>query len=36
MMLNARVGDVVQFVVLRGGAEATVSITVTKACLAAY
>lgn len=36
MMLKAREGDVIEFVVLRGGEEKTVSITITKDCLTSY
>ena len=36
MMLDARVGDVVTFTLLREGEEKTVSITVTEECLTAY
>lgn len=35
-MLTARVGDVVEFVVLRDGEEKTLSITITDDCLTAY
>ena len=35
-MVNARVGDVVEFVVLRNGVEQTLTITVTEDCLTAY
>ena len=36
MMLDVRAGDVVTLKILRGGEEQTVSITITKECLAAY
>lgn len=36
MMMTARVGDTVQFVVLRGGVETNLSLTVTQDCLTAY
>lgn len=35
-MLDARVGDTVEFTVIRGGAEQTVTVTITEACLRAY
>ena len=36
IMLKARVGDTVQFTVIRNGSEKNISITVTENCLAAY
>ena len=36
MMLNARVGDVVTFTVLRGGEQTELSVTITEDCLTAY
>ena len=36
MMLDVRVGDVVELELLRDGEEITVSITITEECLAAY
>lgn len=36
MMLKARVGDVIQFTVIRDGSEVNVSVTITESCLAEY
>ncbi len=36
MMIDARVGDVITFNILRDGEEQTVSITITEDCLTAY
>ena len=36
MMLDARVGDVIDFSIVRGGTEMTVSITITETCLTEY
>lgn len=36
MMLKAREGDVVEFVIERNGVERTVSLTITKECLTQY
>lgn len=36
IMLEARVGDTVQFTVIRNGSEKNISITVTEDCLTAY
>lgn len=36
LMLDVRVGDVVEFAVLRGGEEASVSVEITEDCLTAY
>ena len=35
-MITARVGDQVQFVVLRGGVETTLTVTITQGCLTEY
>ena len=35
-MMTARVGDVVQFVVLRSGVETILTVTITEGCLTAY